>query len=411
MAQAAIESPSPEGADEICVEELRADSVTIGTEFIQDPEDIQMDIDQATALDEQPSSQPSRGVKRGADEIEDVKEPKRKLAKTAEQPGRHPLASTSNASVASRSSPIAVGKPTNNGKNSMKSKAVAKSKAESAPAPSSSDSFVGMSLSATTARNLRAAVKAGTFQASAAKTEKFQKTCRGLDTDATFEPTCMKVQCSTCKVWVGMQEPYNTSRFRMHTESPCSPPPPPVNTIKNFFLQTATRPKPKEPVKRPQKISRPCPGLTASYDEQVGVYLDRTVATGGGARAVGHYSEELFKKPYSELKERQKQQVLTAQIHGRTWRNDTSPGIVATFSTKCLATVEIDPGSAASPCDKCRIVHSSRSYQTAINKPMPKAENLRFVPNAHQNKHAGMLFARFQGLEALMSEVIRFFNC
>jgi hypothetical protein len=164
-------------------------------------------------------------------------------------------------------------------------------------------------------------------------------------------------------------------------------------------------------VKRPQKISRPCPGLTASYDKQVGVYLDRTVATGRGARAVGHYSEELFKKPYSKLNERQKQQVLTAQIHGRTWRNDTSPGIVATFSTKCLATVEIDPGSAASPCDKCRLVHSSRSYQTAINKPMPKAENPRFVPHAHQNKHAGMLLARFQGLEALMSEVIRFFNC
>ncbi|KAJ7436725.1 hypothetical protein B0H11DRAFT_2255972 [Mycena galericulata] len=147
-------------------------------------------------------------------------------------------------------------------------------------------------------------------------------------------------------------------------------------------------------------------GLPLLMMNESGLYLDRTVATGGGARAPDFYSQDLFKKNYKDLSEKKREQVLTAQIHGRTWRNDTSPGIMATFSTKCLKTVEIDAGSAASPtpCHECILVHSLRSYQTAINKPAPDPKNLRFVPHINQNKHAGMLYARFQGLEALMSE-------
>lgn len=238
---------------------------------------------------------------------------------------------------------------------------------------------------------------------------RFRKTCRKWDSDATFEPTCLRVQCSNCKTWVKMKGSYNTSRFREHTEKPCEPPAPDapkVNTLAGF-LMSSMRPKPKE---RPQKVSKPCPGLTADYDAQVGVYLEHASATGGGARAVGHYSEQLFKKPYDDLTEPEKDQVKFAQLHGRAWRNDTSNGIMATFSTKCLKTLEIDPTSTVSPppCNECVLVFTSRQYKTAINKPAPKVENLRYVPKAYQNTHAGMLYAKFQGLEALMNEVFHF---
>ncbi|KAJ7467786.1 hypothetical protein B0H11DRAFT_1732704 [Mycena galericulata] len=153
-------------------------------------------------------------------------------------------------------------------------------------------------------------------------------------------------------------------------------------------------------------MSLPCPGPTAAYDEQVGKYLDRASATGGGARSLDHYSEQLFQMVFKDLAEKKQQQVRIAQIHGHTWKNDTSPGVMATFSTKCLKTIEIDAGSAitSQPCNECVLVCSSRAYQNALSKRAPDAENLKFVPHIHQNKHAGTLYLKFQGLEALMSE-------
>ncbi|KAJ7176665.1 hypothetical protein C8R46DRAFT_889360 [Mycena filopes] len=273
------------------------------------------------------------------------------------------------------------------------------------------DTFIGASISATNARNLRAQVKAGTFVPSAAKTAKFRNACthKDVDPDAKFEPTSSKVQCSTCKTWVAMKDPYNTSRFREHRSSPCSAPPPPkplkpkANTLTNFLTATGTRPKPKD---RPQKVSRPCPGLTAAYDPQIGVYLAERAATGGGAHSPAHYAHKLFQKVYATLTDSEKEQVRVAQLHDRAWRNDTSPGIVATFSTKCLRLVEVtvDPTGTAAPCEECQLVYTLRSYKTAIKKPAAPPENLRFVPHAHQNQHAGHLYAKFQGLEGLMSE-------
>ncbi|KAJ7218619.1 hypothetical protein GGX14DRAFT_356946 [Mycena pura] len=202
-----------------------------------------------------------------------------------------------------------------------------------------------------------------------------------------------------------MKESYNTSRFREHTEKPCEPPPPdkPKPNTLGKYLTGSARPKPKE---RPTKISTPCPGLTAKYDARVGNYLDRAVATGGGARAVGHYSEQLFKKQYEDLTPSQKDQVHTAQFHGRTWRNETSNDVMSTFSTKCLSTIKVESASSTSPppCHECILVFTSREYKNAINKPVPEAKNVRFVPKAYQNTHAGTLYAKFKGLEALMNE-------
>ncbi|KAJ7500733.1 hypothetical protein B0H11DRAFT_2225129 [Mycena galericulata] len=350
----------------------------------------------------------SGAAKRIGETMDDDEQPKRKITKTSANSSRparatDPLPSLpSNPFLASDSDAIDFFTVKPHPKKTQHG-----SKPKAAGKQDDSALVVGVSRAATAARRLRDEVKNGTFRPSAAKTQNFRNTCKKWDRDAAFEPTSKSVQCSTCKTWIAMKESYNTSRFREHAEFPqCSPPPPPprpVNNLANFFTSKPTRPKPKE---RPQKISRPCSGLTVAYDEQVGMYLDRTVATGGGARAPDFYSQDLFKKNYKDLSEKKREQVLTAQIHGRTWRNDTSPGIMATFSTKCLKTVEIDAGSAASPtpCHECILVHSSRSYQTAINKPAPDPKNLRFVPHTNQNKHAGMLYARFQGLEALMSE-------
>ncbi|KAJ6620455.1 hypothetical protein B0H10DRAFT_1624166, partial [Mycena sp. CBHHK59/15] len=134
--------------------------------------------------------------------------------------------------------------------------------------------------------------------------------------------------------------------------------------------------------------------------------LNRTGSTGGGARAVGHYSSELFKKEFMDLSEMEKQHVYTAQQHQRTWRNDVSPGIMASFATgsnACLKTVEVDPTAAASPapCASCCLLFTTKAYQSTVKKPAPDPSNLRYVPHKNQNPHAGQIYARFQGLEVL----------
>ncbi|KAJ6620029.1 hypothetical protein B0H10DRAFT_1766249, partial [Mycena sp. CBHHK59/15] len=136
----------------------------------------------------------------------------------------------------------------------------------------------------------------------------------------------------------------------------------------------------------------------------------RTVTTSGGASAVSHYSTKLFKKAYKDLNEIQKNQIRTAQFHDRTWRNDTSPGIMALFATgrtPCLKTVNVEAKLAQSPppCDSCLLLLTLKAFQNTIRKLAPDPENLRYVPQIHQNSHAGMLYTKFKGLEALISEV------
>ncbi|KAJ6471521.1 hypothetical protein C8R45DRAFT_1165330 [Mycena sanguinolenta] len=382
--------------------ESHSDSQTAHAPAIEDPSDVMSDPDaeplEAAKVVGEPKdiemgdatvpepSKTSRGLKRGADETEQLEERKKKVAKTAGDPGRltvHPLLKSDALPSASRSR-----KPAKNNKVST-----------------ASASNIGISASASTARKLREQVKNGTFRATAGKTANFQEECRKWDSDAAFEPTCSQVQCSTCKSWLKMKEPYNTYRFQQHAKQPCNPPPPPpkVNTLTKFLIPS-TRPKPKP--ERLQKILKPCPGITAEYDAKIGLYLDRAASTGGGARALSYYSEQLFNKDYEDLSEPEKDQANMAQLHDRTWRNDVSNGIMATFSTKCLKTVEIDPASTGSmpPCNECVLVFTSRQYKTAINKPVPDAKNLRFVPKAYQNTHGGLLFAKFQGLEELMKE-------
>ncbi|KAJ7687303.1 hypothetical protein B0H17DRAFT_1180926 [Mycena rosella] len=242
----------------------------------------------------------------------------------------------------------------------------------------------------------------------------WEEKIRLSDSDAVFEPNCKEVQCSTCKSWVKMKELYNTSRFKEHSNKGCEPPPPPppldttTRTLDLLKIEPqTTRPKLNKSV-APAKILLPCPGLTAAYNENVGKYLDRAGSNGGGARVIGHYCEKLFQKELAELSDKEKQLAYAAQQHDHTWRNDVSPGIIASFATgeaPCLKSIEVATSDTSpSPCASCLLVFTSRAYQKMIKKPTPDAANLRYVPHRNQKAHAGKIYARFKGLEELVSE-------
>jgi hypothetical protein len=78
----------------------------------------------------------------------------------------------------------------------------------------------------------------------------------------------------------------------------------------------------------------------------------------------------------------------------------------ATGTTPCLKTVVIDPNSSViPPCSSCKLVATLKAFKNAIHREAPDPSNLKYVPHTNQNAHAGMLYAKFKGLDALMAEV------
>ncbi|KAJ7920133.1 hypothetical protein B0H13DRAFT_1867909 [Mycena leptocephala] len=132
--------------------------------------------------------------------------------------------------------------------------------ARSSETPTSNVSSAGASLSASLARKQRAQVQSVEFVPSAVRTRNFRDKIRDIwDSNVTFEPTSKEVQCWTCKVWVQMNGPYKTYRFKQHSDKGCEPllpppPPPNIRTLDEFKLvRRDAEPKPKKPHHRPQR--------------------------------------------------------------------------------------------------------------------------------------------------------------
>ncbi|KAJ7208611.1 hypothetical protein GGX14DRAFT_566827 [Mycena pura] len=291
-----------------------------------------------------------------------------------------------------------------------------------ASAPSEPPSNIGLSKSATKAKQLRAGVKSGTLTISSKKFLRFQGTILGLDPGAIIidERVCDLVRCSNCTKVVRMKEPCNTSRFRehVHTLPRCSLPPPaplpptpakPNQSLDSFIFPAAPRAASARIVERVKKVGRPCPGLTEAFDVRIGVYFSRSVSEGGGGHNDAHYAQLLFSQTTAELSNEQKAVVRVAHQHDYTWRNDFTPGVMASFAVgagPCLRTVEVDPRSSLPPppCENCHSVFLSKIYQSTISKPLPENSNYKYNAKHHQGVHQGTMLAKCKGLEVLLAQ-------
>ncbi|KAJ7200399.1 hypothetical protein GGX14DRAFT_572153 [Mycena pura] len=264
-------------------------------------------------------------------------------------------------------------------------------------APSEPPSNVGLSKSATKAKQLRADAKSATLTISSKKFPRFQGTILRLDPGAVIidERVCDLVRCSNCTKVVRMKEPCNTSRFREHVHAlPCCSPPPPAppppppakpnRSLDSFISPTAPTTASAGIVERVEKAGRPCPGLTEAFNL-------------------------LFSQTIAELSNEQKAVVRVAHQHDYTWRNDFTPGVMASFAVgaePCLRTVEVDPRSSLPPppCENCHSVFLSKIYQSTISKPLPENSNYKYNAKHNQGVHQGMILAKCKGLEVLLAE-------
>jgi len=153
------------------------------------------------------------------------------------------------------------------------------------------------------------------------------------------------------------------------------------------------------------KRSLPCPGVTKNDDAQITTYLGQTGAIGGGARSVTAIARERFRKLFSRLSRKHKQEVLDTQMHEQTWQNDHDNNRV--FSKTCLMKVLAPDIEHAHPCPNCSSLLLDPRLVQALRQPRPKDENFihinkRWRPSGTLVK----LFSRVSGLREIIEESV-----
>lgn len=152
----------------------------------------------------------------------------------------------------------------------------------------------------------------------------------------------------------------------------------------------------------------PCPGLDEQRYKQVGYYLDRTAAGGGGAPSVNKLSCELYNKKYMPLSKKRKQKVKATQRHRWLWRNDHGAGKV--FAKKCNETVSV-PFSLADedvlPCERCLSVLHEKKFKNACLVEQKPSENLKYLNKEYVSGSTRLLtlYAKSKQLVELMDNV------
>ncbi|KAG6818744.1 hypothetical protein H0H93_002181 [Arthromyces matolae] len=290
---------------------------------------------------------------------------------------------------------------------------------ESLSETSSVEGQSGQSRSAKAARKLRKKQKEGTLEINSIKYANFKTKILTIDPNAEFlSKDPFRVRHSGCGKQLAMKEPYDITRFRLHTRDCKSK----IRTPSLFAMMgwgkpakngeksiEVSKPKLKEVEEDVKLVPEmyPCPGITPTDDPRVAIYLGRTGYEGGGSRAFNTIACEIFGKPFKLLKPEEKEEVTNRQLHELKWRNDHAHGRV--FATACKHTVpnpRFDPKTntvlPAKHCSECSKVFASRAFKTAINKKPGADKNAIHTNHQYRNRGAGEVFARTQGVKELI---------
>lgn len=176
-----------------------------------------------------------------------------------------------------------------------------------------------------------------------------------------------------------------------------------VNANRNIltsFLQHQNSPAPtsRNTLTGPNIIAcpNPCGGLTCEQHSQISVYLMRSQAAGGGARPRKDIVHELFGEDvkWGDLNKRQQLRVERVEAIEFQWLNFREQGFV--LSTRCLKTSL--SGNSVGPCDECSNLLKNKVFKNALQRRLPKEENLRYTPLAYRAKLTGEQYTKMVGV-------------
>ncbi|KAH6870856.1 hypothetical protein BKA70DRAFT_1578587 [Coprinopsis sp. MPI-PUGE-AT-0042] len=146
----------------------------------------------------------------------------------------------------------------------------------------------------------------------------------------------------------------------------------------------------------------PCPGLTERVDKRVPIYLERTGANGGGGIDIRRIVKSVFKKAFSKLSKKKKEEAVDRQRITQKWANDHQN--VRVHAADCQKMITARNKNAIAPCLPCRTVYKSKPFKTAIAKPLPEPQNRKFTNKRWINELLGKLFTSYHGLQDLVED-------
>ena len=216
---------------------------------------------------------------------------------------------------------------------------------------------IGISRSATAARNARDAVKRGEFRINRAQEAKWRKKIKDIDSNAQFfDNNVIDATHFSCGRTIKAKEPYNFTHFRDHVYR-CKGGHKKSNASGGTrslldMMSTGkwgaqkTQMKPSEPM-----VDVPCRGLSEVDYKLIPVYLKRTTVKGGGARSITKIALERFGKKFRMLTKDEKDVVVDVQLLDHQWRNDHAN--LRIFSTGCTRWIHKTETDSAAHCLKC----------------------------------------------------------
>ncbi|KAK1223303.1 hypothetical protein PQX77_013841 [Marasmius sp. AFHP31] len=230
----------------------------------------------------------------------------------------------------------------------------------------------GSSKSATWSRAQRKLYKANPkqFSETKANAKRFEAFKTRIDAfKASAEVIdAMHVRHIACGETFTMKEPYNTGNFKRHlgtcTKRKKSAG---MRRLNNFFTQSrnpsasSATTSSSTPTK---SVQVPCPGLPASKNPLIAMYIDRTGAQGGGGRTVNNISREVYGKKYKFLSPSRKHSIKRLQQLSHRWKIDRH--IQSVFSSDCLKIVSVDPSGDPQPCSACSGIGRLKTFKNAI---------------------------------------------
>ncbi|KAH7906400.1 hypothetical protein BJ138DRAFT_1016289 [Hygrophoropsis aurantiaca] len=268
---------------------------------------------------------------------------------------------------------------------------------------------VGISRSAKAGQKLKSAMRDGSLKINETRKENYEYTCQLHDQHVKFSygDQGWQVRHSKCGKWHMQKVPYDTTRFIEHIKK-CNAKGR-VSMISDWMKKgentktPATKMTKKPEPKNSQPSFLPCLGITSDAAPKLPNYLIRTPVHGGGARRPHIVAFEVYGITYKDLDQDQKEYVDTLLRHEQTWTNDRALGRV--YATDCKKTV-VQPVDGPQRCSSCTAVLISKSFKTALSKPIPSAGNYAFLNKKYRNETLGKIYAKSRGLQALVEEKV-----
>lgn len=149
----------------------------------------------------------------------------------------------------------------------------------------------------------------------------------------------------------------------------------------------------------------PCPGLSEEDDPLIDNYLRRTTVSSAGGISIDAIAEQMYKTPYKELADDQKQSVRVGQVHTHRWSLDHQRRhVFAIGEARCLQKV-LRNSRHPQPCSACKALLRDRAFRTAINRDIPDDANRKFTPLLYQAAEIAKICAQHSGLGPIFDKV------